>query len=79
VLFSVTYPTTTFVPGWATADSQGNMFLAGGGQVRVLDSSGNNLGSFDVDPLNFAPCGLTVQGDTVYVCYLNRISALSVQ
>jgi len=53
------------------------MFLAGGGQVKVLDSGGNELGQFDVNASNFAPCGLTRQGDTVYVCYLNRISALA--
>ena len=79
VLFSVTFQTSTFVPSLATSDSQGNIFLAGGGQVKVLDPNGKELGQFDVNASNIFPCGLARQGDTVYVCYLNRIIALAAQ
>jgi len=82
-LFSITYSNTEFAPYWATADTQGNMFLAGPNQLRILDAKGNRLGEFDYSDGLFSyapsPCGLANQGDTVYTCYFNRINAFSAQ
>lgn len=82
-LFSVTYLVSDFVPYWATADTKGNMFLAGYDQLRILDAKGNKLGQFDYSngliPYAPSPCGLASEGDTVYTCYLNRINAFSAQ
>ncbi|MGH9546829.1 MAG: hypothetical protein ACRD23_16605 [Terriglobales bacterium] len=78
-LFSVTYLTSDFIPSWATADSKGNMFLAGNNQVKVLGSNGIELGNFDLNVSSAPPCGLDHNGDTIYVCYLNRISSLSAE
>jgi sugar lactone lactonase YvrE len=82
-LFSVTYLGSEFFPYWATADTQGNMFLAGPDQLRILDAKGNKLGEFDYSnglfPYPPTPCGLASQGDTAYTCYFNRINAFSAQ
>ena len=78
-LFSITYQSSDFVPYWATADTNGNMFLGGFNQLKVLDFKGIELGQFDLNVYSGSPCGLDRQGDTVYVCYLNRISAFSAQ
>jgi sugar lactone lactonase YvrE len=82
-LFSVTYLSSEFFPYWATTDTQGNMFLAGPNQLRILDAKGNKLGEFDYSNGLFSyapsPCGLARQGDTVYACYFNRINAFSAQ
>lgn len=80
VLFSKTYSMSDFSPNWATSDSAGNMFIAGYYGLRVLDMNGVQLGSFDVKGNAIgASCGLTRQGDTVYVCFLNRVYSLSAQ
>ncbi|HYM75909.1 MAG TPA: hypothetical protein VE377_08015 [Candidatus Dormibacteraeota bacterium] len=78
VLFSTTYPASGFVAGWATTDTRGNMFVAGEGQTKVLNPSGSELGSFKPGLTLPPACGIASNGDTIYVCYLNRISALSV-
>ena len=77
VLFSTTYPSTGFNADMTTADSNGNLFVAGQGQVNVLKSDGTALGHFDLGGSLAPACGIASQSSTVYVCYLNRIIAIS--
>lgn len=80
VLFTKTYAMSDFSPNWATADSGGNMFIAGYYGLRVLDANGAQVGSFDVKGNAVgASCGLARQGDTVFACFLNRIYSLAAQ
>jgi len=77
VLFSKTYAASGFSPNRATADSAGNIFVAGYYGVRVMDPAGIELGRFELKNAIGPSCGMARQGDIVYVCYLDRIYALS--
>jgi hypothetical protein len=77
VLFSAAYPGTGFNADMTITDSTGNLFVAGQSQVNVLTPDGTALGHFDLGGSLAPACGITSESNTVYVCYLNRIIALS--
>jgi sugar lactone lactonase YvrE len=78
-LFSTIYSGSVFAPSGVVGDSKGNMFVAGYGLTKILDSKGNELGDFQVSNNGASDCGVTTQGDTAYVCYSNHIYVLSAQ